>query len=404
MSLSKIATNVEESITLLLNAKAKQAKDQGEALIHLGGGEPKSKAPIESVEYAMKLLETREVRYSPSGGLPELKDAVIDYTKTYYDQEVERHNIIISAGAKQALMTALKAILNVGDEVIIPVPYWVSYPEMVKICQGVPVLVRPQENNYIPNVNEIENAVSERTKAIILNSPSNPSGLLYPEEEIREIVEFCEDRKINLIMDDIYHRLLFDGESAPSCFKFAKNLDGDSRMIVINGISKVYAMTGFRIGWAIANKTLIKAMTNIQGHETSGASTLSQHAAIGALKSDQSSVNELVEKLQENRNILMSELSKIDGVMVPKPDGTFYCFADFSKYTDNALELAEFLLDKVKVVVVPGNAFGMNDHIRISTCGSTEEMVEGVRRIHWALNPEMKDPIKIGDNMVEKTW
>jgi aspartate aminotransferase len=402
MSLSKTALSVSESITLFLNAKAKQMKDNGEAVIHLGGGEPKSKAPEESVGYAEKILRSREVRYSPSGGLPELKDAVIDYTKRYYKYDVERGNIIISAGAKQAIMTALKAILNVGDEVIIPVPYWVSYPEMIKLCQGVPVYVHPEDNSYIADVKAIENSVTDKTKAIILNSPSNPSGILYPEEQIREIVEYCEDRKINLIMDDIYHRLLFDGKEAPSCFSFAKHLDGDSRLIVINGISKVYAMTGFRIGWAIANKTLIKVMTNIQGHETSGASTVSQYAAIGALKSDQSSVEELTTTLEKNRNILMTELSKIKDVYAPKPDGTFYCFADFSAYTDDAVKLAEYILEKVKVVLVPGNQFGMNTHMRISTCGSEEDIIEGIRRIRWALDDSMTEPIKIGNEMIEK--
>ncbi len=394
--------SISESITLFLNAKAKQLKESGEAVIHLGGGEPKSKSPAETVEYAEKILQSREVRYSPSGGLPELKDAVIDYTKKYYHFEVERGNIIISAGAKQALMTALKAILNVGDEVIVPVPYWVSYPEMIKLCQGVPVFVHPQNNNYIPDVKAIENSVTDKTKAIIINSPSNPTGILYPEQQIREIISFCEEYKINLIMDDIYHRLVFDGVEAPSCFDFAQNPDGDSRLIVINGISKVYAMTGYRIGWAIANKTLIKIMTNIQGHETSGASTLSQHAAIGALRSDQSSVSELVNTLEENRNILMTELSKIKGVMTPKPDGTFYCFADFSAYTDDAVKLAEYILNKVKVVVVPGNQFGMKTHMRISTCGAKEDIVEGIRRIRWALDDSVTEPIKIGNKIVEK--
>lgn len=386
MSLSKTALTISESVTLLLNAKAKALKDNGESVIHLGGGEPKSKAPIEAIEYSKKLLETREVRYSPSGGLPELKDAIIDYTKEFYNQDIERHNVIVSAGAKQSLMTALKAILNIDDEVIIPVPYWVSYPEMVKICQGVPVFVNPKEQKYIPSVKEIESAVTDRTKAIMINSPSNPTGLLYPEKEIQEIVEFCEDNKINLIMDDIYHRLVFSGKKAPSCFKFAKHLDGDSRLIVINGVSKQYAMTGFRIGWAISNKTLIKMMTNIQGHETSGASTLSQYAAIGALKSDQSSVKELVEKLEYNREILFEELSKIDGIKAEKPDGTFYCFADISNYSDNALDFAKYILDKVKVVVVPGNPFGMNNHIRISTCGTEKDIREGIDRIRWLLD------------------
>lgn len=402
MSLSKTALSISESVTLFLNAKAKQLKESGEDVIHLGGGEPKSKAPEEIVKYTEKILKTREVRYSPSGGLPELKDAVIEYTKKYYHFDVERGNIIISAGAKQALMTALKAILNVGDEVIVPVPYWVSYPEMIKLCQGVPVFIHPENNKYIADVKAIENAVTEKTKAIIINSPSNPSGILYPEEQIKEIVRFCEENKINLIMDDIYHRLVFDGVESPSCFDFANNPDGDSRLIVINGISKVYAMTGFRIGWAISNKTLIKTMTNIQGHETSGASTLSQYAAIGALKSDQSSVDELVETLEENRNILMTELSKIKGVMTPKPDGTFYCFADFSAYTDDAAKLAEYILNRVNVVVVPGNQFGMKTHMRISTCGSKEDIIEGIRRIRWALDDNIKEPIKIGNKIVEK--
>lgn len=401
MEYSQIGSRIKQSVTLLLNQTAKQLRESGEPVIHLGGGEPKSRVPESAIEAAQAALLTREMRYAPAGGIVELKDAVIDYTANFYQQEVERQNIVISAGAKQAIMVALKAILNPFDEVIIIKPYWVSYPEMVKICNGLPVIVGTDEN-FQPDIENIRKAVTLKTKVIIVNSPNNPTGVVYSEKFIKDIVKFCEEEDIYLFMDDIYHRLVFDNTQIVSSFKFLHELHSDSKLVIFNGVSKQYAMTGFRIGWAIGNRELIKIMTNIQGHETSGAATISQYAAIGALKGDQQNVADLVSSLQENRNILIEEISQIPNVRMVIPEGTFYSFADFSYYNDNSTALAQTILEKVCVVTVPGIEFGLDGYLRISTCGSKEDIIEGMRRMKWLLDPDSESYTIIGDKKITK--
>ena len=385
MSISRIASGIGESVTLKLNATVAALRAKGESIIHLGGGEPKSKAPQEAVAAGTELLATGEVRYAPASGTPAMKVAVVDYTARYYDHKIEPHNVIISGGAKQAIMTALRAVVDPGDEVMFPQPYWVSYPDMARLCGGVPTAVAPSNGSLIISLDDITARVTSKTKVIMVNSPSNPTGVVLGENFIRGIVEFCEQRGIYLIMDDIYHRLIFDGRSPISSYRFAKADPADSKLITINGVSKAYAMTGFRIGWAVANPKLIKVMGNIQGHETSGPSSLSQAAALGALKSDQTSVEDLRSTLETNRNLLMDKLSGISGARVTKPGGTFYSFADFREYDTDSLQLAEYLLEKARVVTVPGVAFGLDGYLRISFCGSQEDIIQGVDQIKAAL-------------------
>ncbi|KAB2840569.1 MAG: aminotransferase class I/II-fold pyridoxal phosphate-dependent enzyme, partial [Melioribacteraceae bacterium] len=283
MSLSQIARSLKPSPTLALNEKAAILREKGDPVIHLGGGEPKSKAPMDAILAAVAHLNTAEIRYAPADGIPALKQAIIRYTEEYYNRKVSAKHVIASGGAKQAIMVALQAILNPQEEVIYPSPYWVSYPEMIKLCQGIPVPAPAEDGSFYPTLEDIEQRVSSYTKAIIINSPNNPTGAMYSEEFIANIVEYCEKKDIYLIMDDIYHRLIFDGKKPINCFDYAKDKTENSKIIVINGVSKQYAMTGFRIGWAVGNKKVIEAMTNIQGHQTSGPSVLLQKAAVGAL-------------------------------------------------------------------------------------------------------------------------
>jgi aspartate aminotransferase len=386
MSISLIGKSIGESATLKLNETAAILRAKGEPVIHLGGGEPKTKPPIDALVAAAGLLSSGEVRYTPADGIPALKQAVIRYTEEFYHRKVEPENVMASGGAKQAIMVALQAILNPQDEVIFPVPYWVSYPEMVKLTGAVPVPVRPDDGSFQPRLEEIERNVTSYTKAVIINSPNNPSGAMYSEDFIAGVVRFCEQRGLYLIMDDIYHRLIFDGRKPISCYDYAEDLSENSKLVVINGVSKQYAMTGFRIGWAVANKKLIEAMTNIQGHQTSGPSSLLQHAAVAAINGVQSSVEGLRMTLENNRNVMMAELDAFDGVKATKPDGTFYCFADFSTYEKDSTKLAEFLVDKVRVVTVPGVEFGMEGYLRLSTCGSIKEMGARSQRAQRALH------------------
>ena len=404
MSLSQIARSIKASPTLALNEKAAILRDKGDPVIHLGGGEPKSKAPIDAIIAASAHLNTGEVRYAPADGIPELKAAIIRYTEENYNRKVYPEHVIASSGAKQALMVALQAIVNPQEEVIFPVPYWVSYPDMVKLCQGIPVPVLAEDGSFYPRIEDIEQRIGSYTKAVIINSPNNPSGAVYSEQFISDIVQLCEKKDIYLIMDDIYHKLLFDGRKRINPYDYASDLSENSKLIVINGVSKAYAMTGFRIGWAIANKTLIEAMTNIQGHQTSGPSVIMQKAAMGALNGIQSSVENLRVTLENNRNVLINYLKSFEGVKVYPPGGTFYTFADFSNYYKSSNELSNFLIDKVQVLTVPGAEFGMEGFLRISYCGSIKDITEGIERMKWALDPNSPNELYIGDRKLVRDW
>lgn len=386
MSLSKIAEAIGTSATIKLNETANALRAQGEPVIHLGGGEPKSKAPESAIKAAAEKLKTGEIRYTPSAGIMPLRQAVIDYTRKYYERKVEPGNVLISAGAKQAIMMALHAILDPGDELIYPIPYWVSYPEMVRLIGAKPVAVALSEGRDEPTLEEIKAKITPSTKAIMLNSPNNPSGAVYSRELVSGVVKLCEERDLYLLMDDIYHRLVFDGASAANCFEFSSKDVDDSKIIVINGVSKSYAMTGFRIGWSVTSKKVTSAMSRIQSHFASGTSELNQWAAIGALEGGEESVIQLRNTLEKNRDLLVELLSSIEGVKVNKPGGTFYCFPDFNLVEKNSTKLADYLLKKAQVVTVPGIEFGLDGHLRVSFCGSEQDITDGCERISKALS------------------
>lgn len=404
MSLSQIARSIKASPTLALNEKAAILREKGDPVIHLGGGEPKSRAPMDALLAAVNSLNTGEIRYAPADGIPDLKKSIIRYTEEFYHRKVKPENVIASGGAKQAIMVALQAILNPQEEVIFPSPYWVSYPDMVKLCGAVPVPALPEDGSFYPTLRDIEMRVGSYTKAVIINSPNNPSGAMYSEEFIADIVDFCEKKDIYLIMDDIYHRLIFDGKKTISAYDYTKKSVEESKLIIINGVSKQYAMTGFRIGWAVGNKKVIEAMSNIQGHQTSGPSVLLQKAAVGALNGIQSSVESLRVTLENNRNVLIDQLRSFNGVKVTVPDGTFYCFADFSAYEKDSQKLSNFLIDKVMVLTVPGKEFGMDGFLRISFCGTIKDIEEGVERMKWALDPNAPNELYIGDRKLVRDW
>jgi aspartate aminotransferase len=404
MSISQHAREISESPTLKLNEEARLLRSRGEPVIHLGAGEPKNPAPITALLSSAAKLTTGDIKYAPTDGIPSLKKAIVRYMEENYDKVVAPENLIVSEGAKQSLFNILFSLVENQDEVILLAPYWVSYPEMVKMCYGTPVVVTPEDGTFLPRMEDIERAVSSYTKAIILNSPSNPSGLMYSEEFIAAIVEFCERKNIYLILDDIYHKLVFDGKKAPIAYKYTNKDLENTKLIVVNGVSKVYGMTGFRIGWAIANRKLVEVMTNIQAQTTSCASVISQAAAEGALTGIQSVIESLRLTIQNNRDVMMQELKTFNGVRVTKPDGTFYCLPDFRAYNENSVELSQFLLEKALVVTVPGKPFGMEGHLRLSYAGSVKDVIEGIERIKWALDPESPNEIYIGDRKLIRDW
>lgn len=404
MAISQLARTIKESPTLRLNEKARLMREHGMPVIHLGIGEPKNKAPINAILSSAARLKTGEVKYTPTDGTPSLKKAIIRYMDEQYDKLVAPENVIVSTGAKQSIFNVLFTIIDPQDEVILLAPYWVSYPEMVKMVHGIPVVVTPEDGTFHPRMEDVEEAVTSYTKAIIVNSPNNPSGVVYSDEFIAAIVEFCENRGIYLILDDIYHKLAFDGIRPPPAYQFTKQDLESSKLVVINGVSKLYGMTGIRIGWVVAARKLVEVMVNIQAQTTSNPSVISQAAAEGALTGVQSPVESLRLTIQNNRDVMMQEMRAFNGVHVTKPQGTFYCLPDFRAYSKNSVELADFFLEKAMVVTVPGVEFGMEGHIRLSYSGSVKDITEGVERMKWALDPEAPNEIFIGDRKLIRDW
>jgi aspartate aminotransferase len=404
MGVSELASAIIESPTLRLNEEARLLRERGEPIIHLGIGEPKNKTPFTALLSSAAKLNQADVKYCPTDGLPSLKKAIIRYTEEHYNKIAAPENIIVSSGAKQVIFNLLYTLVNPQDEVLILAPYWVSYPEMVRMVHGVPVIVTPEDGGFHPRMADIERAASSATKVLIVNSPNNPSGVVYRAEFIAEIVEFCERKQIYLIMDDIYHKLVFDGNRAAPAYEFTTKSLEDSRIITINGIAKLYGMTGFRIGWCVAPRKLVTVMTNVQAQTTSCASPVMQAGAEGALLGLQSLVEGLRLSIQNNRDVMMLELSSFTGVKTCRPGGTFYCLPDFRAYNGNSVELSRFLLKKALVVTVPGREFGMEGHLRLSFAGSLKDVTEGVARIKWALDPKSPNDIYIGDKKLIRDW
>jgi len=404
MSISKLARSIVESPTLRLNEEARILREKGEPVIHLGIGEPKNKTPITAILSSAAKLSSGDVKYTPTDGIPSLKKAIIKYTEENYDKVVGPENVIVSDGAKQCLFNILFTILNPQDEVIVLAPYWVSYPEIIRMVYGIPVIVTPEDGGFHPRMEDIQQAVGSYTKAIIINSPNNPSGIMYSKEFIGEIVEFCEKNGIYLIMDDIYHKLIFDRKQLISPFQFTQKDIESTRLIIVNGVSKVYGMTGFRIGWVVAGRKLVEVMTNVQAQTTSCVSVVLQAAAEGALTGVQSVVESLRLTIENNRDVMMQELKTFNDIRVVKPDGTFYCLPDFRAYSNDSVSLSNFLLKKALVVTVPGKEFGMEGYLRLSYAGSVKDVTEGVARMKWALDPTSPNEIYIGDRKLIRDW
>ena len=404
MKISDLANSLSESATMKFNERANQMRAEGKPVIHLGIGEPKNKAPDNAVAASSKKSEEGYFKYTPAAGLPSLRTAIADYTTERYGVEVSPANVIASNGSKHALFNVLMSIVNPGEKVLMPVPYWVTYPEMVKLVRGIPAFVQPEPGTLMPSVGSIIEAVDQNTAAILINSPNNPSGMVAPADFLEELVQYCEKQDIYLIMDDIYRDLVFDDGAAAPAYRYTSEALDSSHVIVINGVSKLYGMTGLRLGWSVAPAEVSSAINKIQGQMTSNASVISQAGAEGALLGDQSVVEELRLHLQENRDRLLEELADLEDLKVAQPQGGLYCFPDFSAFNPDSNALAEFLLEKAMVVTVPGVEFGMEGHIRLGFAGTAEDTVEGARRIKWALDPSQPDQIQMGDAVVTRDW
>ncbi|MBS4539917.1 pyridoxal phosphate-dependent aminotransferase [Clostridium sp. D2Q-11] len=389
LKLSNKISNISPSVTLEITAKAKQMKANGIDVIGFGAGEPDFNTPKNIRDAGIEAIEKGKTGYTAASGTNELKKAICDKFKRDNNLDYNVENIIVSSGAKHSLFNALSAILNPGDEVIIPVPYWVSYPELVKLADGNPVEVKtPEENDFKYSLDNLNNALTDSTKAIILNSPSNPTGTAYTKEELEKIAKWAIDNEIFVISDEIYEKLIYDGNEHISIASINDNIK--EQTIVINGMSKAYAMTGWRIGYTAAHKDIIKLMSNLQSHSTSNPTSISQYASVEGLNGEETAIKEMIKHFIERRDYMVDRINSIDNLSCKKPKGAFYVMANISnikgkiihgKTIESSIDLANLLLDEAHVAVIPGIAFGDDNYIRLSYATSLENIKEGLNRI-----------------------
>lgn len=374
------------SSTLAITAKAKELKEQGEDVIGLGAGEPDFNTPQYILDAAFVSMNEGQTKYTPSAGLPGLKKAIIKKFEQDQGLTYKPNEIIVANGAKHALYTLFQVLLNDGDEVIIPTPYWVSYPEQVKLAGGVPVYIEGLEGNQFKVTPEqIKSAISKKTKAIIINSPSNPTGVLYTAEELMELGKVCLEENILIVSDEIYEKLVYGNHKHVSIAQISPELK--EQTVVINGVSKSHSMTGWRIGFAAGNSQVIEAMTNLASHSTSNPTTTAQYAAIAAYNGSQEPVEEMRLAFEKRLEIIFEKLMAIPGFSCVKPQGAFYLYPNVKKAAEmtgysNVDDFVEALLVDAKVAVVPGSGFGTPDNIRLSYATSLELLEKAVERIH----------------------
>ncbi|GLY09768.1 pyridoxal phosphate-dependent aminotransferase [Pseudobacillus badius] len=373
------------STTLAITAKAKEMKAQGIDVIGLGAGEPDFNTPDHIIEAAYESLKKGQTKYTPSGGLPELKDAIIGKFEKDQGISYKRSEIIVTTGAKHALYTLFQVILDEGDEVIIPTPYWVSYPEQVKLADGTPVYIEgKEENNFKITPEQLHAAITPKTKAVIINSPSNPTGMLYSKGELEALGEVALKHNIWIISDEIYEKLIYGTNKHVSIAELSPALK--EQTIIINGVSKSHSMTGWRIGYAAGNEQVIKAMTDLASHSTSNPTAVSQYGSIAAYEGTQEPVEEMRKAFEERLNIVHSKLNEIPGVSCLKPQGAFYLFPNVKKAAlltgfNDVDGFVKALLEEAKVAVIPGSGFGAPDNIRLSYATSLELLEAAVARI-----------------------
>src|SRR5690349_12698300 len=382
--------SIAESATLKVDAKAKALKAEGRPVIGFGAGEPDFPTPSYVVEAAVEACrDPKNHRYTPAGGLPELKKAIAEKTRRDSGLEIEPAQVLVTNGGKQAIYSAFAAMLDPGDEVIVPAPYWTTYPESIQLAGGVAVEVLADETqDYKVTVEQLEAARTERTKVLLFVSPSNPTGAVYTSEEIRAIGRWVEDHNLWVLTDEIYEHLVYDdidtGSMPVLCPFLADNC------VIVNGVAKTYAMTGWRVGWMIGPTDLVKAATNLQSHATSNVSNVSQRAALAAVAGDLTAVEEMRVAFDRRRRTIVAMLSEIDGVVCPTPHGAFYAYPSVKgllgkehggRVIETSAQLAEYILDKAEVAVVPGEAFGSPGYLRLSYALGDEDLVEGITRL-----------------------
>ncbi len=380
---------IPPSPTLTINAKAKAMRAAGEDVISLAAGEPDFDTPEHVKEAAIKAIREGFNKYTAVGGIPELKEAIISFVQKEYNLKYSQEEVLVCCGGKQALYNLFQVILNPGDEVIIPAPYWVSYPPMVLLAGGKPVIVQTsEENGFKVTPESLEKAITPWTKAIILNSPSNPTGSVYTKEDLEGIGAILKDKNIWIVSDDVYHKILLKPELKWNCIA---NLDEEikRKTFIVNALSKTYSLTGWRIGYLIGNKDVIKAATKLQSQSTSNPNSIAQRGALAALTGPQDFLEQWVAAFRKRATYLMDFFKKIPGIRCFEPEGAFYAFPNVSSFfnlkASDSVKLSEYLLEEAKVAVVPGIAFGKEGFIRISFATSLETIKKACERIKIAL-------------------
>ena len=394
MELSKKALSISPSSTLAIDAKAKKMKADGIDVIGFGAGEPDFDTPAHIKEAAIKAINDGFTKYTPASGTLELKQAIVRKLKRDNGLEYAPANIVISNGAKHSLVNAFQAICNPGDEVIIPAPFWVSYPEMVKLADGVPVVINTtEEDGFKFTIKQIENAVTNKTRAIVINSPSNPTGMIYSKELLMEVAELAVQKGIYIISDEIYENLIYDGFKHVSIASFNEKIK--DLTTVVNGVAKTYAMTGWRIGYTASNAKIAEIMGNVQSHATSNPNSIAQKAAQAAIDGPQDEVEVMVAEFIKRRDYMVEKINSIPGLSCIKPNGAFYVMMNISKIIGKELhgtkingsdDFANLLLEKANVALVPGSGFATDIHVRLSYATSLKNITEGLNRIEKFLN------------------
>lgn len=379
MKLAARVGEVTPSITLEIAAKAKAMKAEGVEVYSFSAGEPDFDTPEHIKAAAKKALDEGKTKYGAAAGEPALRNAIAQKLKTDNNIDYQGENIIVTNGGKHSLFNLMMALIEAGDEVIIPAPYWLSYPEMVKLAAGTPVIVNTAATGYKITPEQLEGAITPKTKLLILNSPSNPTGVVYTPSEIEAIAEVVVRRDILVVSDEIYEKIIYDGAQHISIASLGKEI-GD-RTIVSSGFAKAYAMTGWRVGYLAASAEIIKAVSTIQGHSTSNVCTFAQYGAISALESSQDCVEQMRQAFIERRQVMLNRLNDIPELVCAKPDGAFYMFVNISKTGLNSLEFCKALLETQQVAAIPGVAFGADDHVRLSYATDRTSIEKGMDRL-----------------------
>jgi aspartate aminotransferase len=386
--------SIAESATLAVDSKAKALKAEGAPVIGFGAGEPDFPTPDYIVAAAVAAAgDPVNHRYSPAGGLPELKNAIVDKTARDSGYAVTPSQVLVTNGGKQAVYNTFAALLDPGDEVLLPTPYWTSYPESIRLAGGSPVEVFAGiDQGYLVSVEQLEQARTPQTKVLVFNSPSNPTGAVYPAEAVEAIGRWAVEHGIWVVTDEIYEHLLYDDATAPSMPALVPELA--RTCVVLNGVAKTYAMTGWRVGWMVGPTDVVKAATNLQSHATSNVANLSQRAAVAALQGSLEAVAEMRTAFDRRRTTIVSMLNEIDGIECPTPTGAFYAYPDVrgvlgreiaGRTPSTSVELAEVILEEAQVAVVPGEAFGSNGYLRLSYALGDNDLAEGVGRLQELL-------------------